>query len=366
MRYGRFQLAGFAPASGGGGGGGGEIPVPPEPPPEPPVLENDETVFDVEFVDWEIRENYCQLQIQVGRFVDQFDSITIDWGDGTVDHQTTYLAWHNYTAVGRYTIRIGREARWFRVWDCYAVTKQGQPLVARPQMWLRQWSDYLDSAEGSFCGWSDPSHGGLKGTLPRWGRSITTTYCCFEYCKDIEGPFPEWTDAITDACGTYQHVRLAGQIPEWGRNIVRCGFCYNDCQTVTGRFPAWPRNCVEFNACYNGCTGLYGEIPPWPECAEEIDSVFKGCTGAVGIIPKWPEAVKMLSGCYWDCPNLTGAWTDDPALLMPEEKVRYSPDSDYYRCYDVVTGCSDAVRSLFWDEPWGGTIPRPTPAPTGP
>ncbi len=97
----------------------------------------DETVFDVEFVDWEIRENYCQLQIQVGRFVDRYDSITIDWGDGTVDHQTTYLAWHNYTAVGRYTIRIGRECRWFRVWDCYAVTKEGRPLVARPQMWLR-------------------------------------------------------------------------------------------------------------------------------------------------------------------------------------------------------------------------------------
>ena len=94
--------------------------------------------------------------------------------------------------------------------------------------------------------------------------------------------------------------------------------------------------------------------------------MFKGCTGAVGIIPKWPENVKMVSGCYWNCPNLTGAWTDDPDLLMPEEKVRYSPDSDYYRCYDVVTGCSDAVRSLFWDRPWGGTIPRPTPAPTGP
>ena len=333
---------------------------------ERPLPWNDETVFDVAFVDWEIRENYCQLQIQVGRFVDKYDSITIDWGDGTIDHQTTYLAWHNYTAVGRFTIRIGRECRWFRVWDCYTVTKEGRPLVSRPQMWLHHWSDWLESAEGSFCGWSDPSHGGLKGTLPPWGRSITTTYCCFEYCRDLVGTFPEWTDAITDACGTYQHVKLAGSIPKWGKNIVRCGFCYNDCQAVTGRFPPWPRNCVEFNSCYNGCTGLHGEIPPWPECGEELDSVYKGCTGAVGIIPKWPENVKMVSGCYWDCPNLTGAWTDDPALLMPEEKVRYSPDSEFYRCYDVVTGCSDAVRSLFWDQPWGGTIPRPTPAPSGP
>ena len=56
---------------------------------ERPLPWNDETVFDVVFVDYEIRDNYCQLQIQVGRFVDKYDSITIDWGDGTIDHQTT-------------------------------------------------------------------------------------------------------------------------------------------------------------------------------------------------------------------------------------------------------------------------------------
>jgi hypothetical protein len=146
---------------------------------------NDETVIDVEFVDYEIRDNYCQLQIQVGRRTALFDSITIDWGDGTVDHQTTYLAWHNYRAVGRYTIRIGKECRWFRIWDCYTVTTDRRTLVSRPQMWLRQWGDDLDSAQGSFCGWSDSTHGGLKGTLPPWGKSLTNTYCCFEYCKDL-------------------------------------------------------------------------------------------------------------------------------------------------------------------------------------
>ena len=50
---------------------------------------------------------------------------------------------------------------------------------------------------------------------------------------------------------------------------------------------------------------------------------------------------------------------------MPEEKLRYSPDSNYYRCYDVVTECAEAVRGLFWDKNWGGTIPRPTPLPGG-
>ena len=329
---------------------------------ERPLHWNDETVFDVEFVDWEIRENYCQLQIQVGRFVNKYDSITIDWGDGTVDHQTTYLAWHNYTAVGRYTIRIGRECRWFRVWDCYTVTKQGQPLTSRPQMWLHHWSDWLESAEGSFCSWSNSAHGGLKGTLPPWGRSITTTYCCFEYCTDIEGKFPEWTDAITDACGTYQHCKLTGPLPKWGKNIERCGFCYYMCNTVEGRFLPWPERCVETASCYYGCTRLVGDVPPWPDCASELSYTYKDCPGLTGVVPPWPTAAHDLSGCYSNCTGLTGAWTDDPALLMPEEKLQ---DGWMNRSYDVVTGCSDAVRALFWDENWGGTIPRPIPLPTG-
>ena len=111
--------------------------------------------------------------------------------------------------------------------------------------------------------------------------------------------------------------------------------------------------------CFTNATGMHGEIPAWPECAESLDSAFEGCTGATGIIPKWPEAVKSVNYCYKGCTGLSGAWTDDPALLMPEEKLRNSPTSDYYRCYDVVTGCADAVRSLFWDKNWGGTIPRP-------
>ena len=32
----------------------------------------------------------------------------------------------------------------------------------------------------------------------------------------------------------------------------------------------------------------------------------------------------------------------------------------FCRCFGAVSGCADAVRSLFWDKDWGGTIPRPT------
>ena len=345
-----------------------DIPDVPDMPdtPEPPEVMLEDTSFDIAFVDYEIRDSYCQLQLHMTRFP-EYESVTVDWGDGTVEEWTDYLVWHNYRAVGRFTIRIGRQAKWFRLWDCYTVTTDRRVLTSRPQMWLNHWSDYLESCEGSFCGWSDPDHGGLCGTLPRWGWSTKDTFCCFQFCFDITGGFPEWTPNIVDATGTFDRCTgLAGEIPRWGENITDVSQCFCDCPGATGTIPPWPRNCVGFNSCYKGCTGLVGEIPPWPATAQELDSVYKDCAGLVGIIPPWPEGMTMCSGCYWNCAGLTGAWTDDPALLMPEEKVRYSPDSEYYRCYDVVTGCSDAVRSLFWDKHWGGTIPRPTPAPRGP
>ena len=171
----------------------------------------------------------------------------------------------------------------------------------------------------------------------------------------------------TDATGVFDGCRnLARPIPRWGENITKVAQCFQNCPGVRGRFPAWPRGCVELRSCYRNATGLYGAVPAWPDCAEELDSVFEGCTDATGDIPPWPSAMKSVNGCYRDCANLTGAWTDDPGELMPEERVRHSPDSTYYRCYDVVTGASDSLRALFWDKNWGGTIPRPTPAPKWP
>lgn len=373
MRYGRFQLAGLVPVgSGGGGGEPGEPDIPdvpgrpdvpsgPDEPVDPPEM-LEETVFDVSFVDYEIRDNYCQLQLHMTRFP-EYESVTVDWGDGTVEEWSDYFVWHNYRSVGKFTIRIGRQANWFRLWDCYTVTTDMRLLRSCPKMELHHWSDYLESCEGAFCGWSNNDHGGLVGTLPRWGRSIKKTYCCFQFCFDITGGFPEWTPAIEDACGTFDRCTgLAGVVPQWGENITCVRQCYCDCPGATGEFPPWPPNCTDFGSCYKNCTGMHGPIPPWPASGVLLGDAFAGCTGAFGSIPPWPEGITDLSGCYDGCENLTGAWTDDPAILMPEEKLQ---DGWMNRSYNVVSGCADSLRALFWDQNWGGTIPRPIPMPEG-
>ena len=327
---------------------------------------NPDTVFDISFEEYEIRDGYCQIQFRFTLLPGQA-SFTVDWGDGTVEQVSGYEAWHNYRSVGTFRVRLGPQLKWWRLWECYTVTGDGRPLVSRPRIRPICWSDTLESCSGTYCGWSQSDHGGVVGRVIPWGRSITSTFCCYQFCSDITGPFPAWTDTITDATGTFDRCRgLSGRIPRWGRNITKVAQCYCDCTGAVGCFPPWPARCTQFSSCYEGATGLHGIIPPWPSCGEELDSVFKGCIGAVGDIPPWPASMTWVNSCYKDCPNLTGAWTDDPAELMPEERVRASPDSNYYRCYDVVTGCSDSLRALFWDVNWGGTIPRPTPLPKWP
>lgn len=318
----------------------------------------DTTVVDVTIEEDEIDGGRCELHIDLKRRAGM-SFVTMDWGDGTVEAVGGFSPAHSYTRPGVFTLRIGSEAKWFRVMACYTFDGSGKRWISRPRMMLRRWGDWIESAEGSFCGWSNSRHGGLVGRVPPWGRSTSTTRCCYEACTDIEGAFPEWTDAVADATGTFQESSLSGRVPRWGANITLARYCYSNCPGASGPVPAWPAGCTEFAVCYRNCAALTGAVPEWPECGEVLDSTFEGCAGLSGTIPKWPEAMKSVSSCYKGCAGLTDAWTHDPALLMPEEKVRYSPDSGYYRCYDVVTGCADSLRALFWDRNWGGTIPRP-------
>lgn len=325
-----------------------------------------DSVFDITFAEYEIQEGYCQLQFRFRRRPG-FDAVVVDWGDGMIQEIDEDNAWHNFKSAGTFRVRFGPQLEWWRLWECYTVTGDGRPLVSRPRIRPIKWSDTLESCRGTYCGWTNSDHGGVVGHVIPWGRSITDTFCCYQDCRDLTGPFPAWTNKITDATGTFDHCTgLSGRIPKWGKNITAVSQCYSGCTGACGGFPKWPKNCVFLSSCFENATGLYGKIPEWPTCAQEINAVYSGCTGAIGEIPPWPRDMTWVNRCYKDCINLTGAWTNDPALLMPEERVRASPNSNYYRCYDVVTGCSDSLRALFWDLNWGGTIPRPTPLPEWP
>ena len=274
---------------------------------------NEETIFDIEFTDEHIVDGvYCQVQFSFTPLGGN-DAIGVDWGDGTKQDwpkAQTLLA-HNWDAKGRYRVRFDRRLKWFRFTTAYAIDAATRRIRAtvRHLVYPLQWGDFVESAQGTYCGWSGSREGrGIRGGIIPWGKSITTTFCCYERNPNLTGPIPKWGPSVTVCDGTYQH-----------------------------------------------CSGLVGKIPPWPKKAESCDQCYTS-TGVTGTIPAWPETMTSARMCYQDCKGLTGAWTDDPDLLMPERMNGQEgsvTDHDY-----VVKDASEGLRALFYED-WGGTRARP-------
>ena len=264
---------------------------------------NEETAFDIEFTDEHIVDGiYCQVQFEITPRAG-FDAVGVDWGDGTKQDwpKASRTMAHNWSARGRYRVRLDRRLKWFRFTTAYAIYTGTSNVraVVRPYVEPVAWGDFVESAQGTYCGWR-----GLRGKVPKWGKSITTAFCCYQGGTNLTGGFPKWGPSFTDCTGVY-----------------------------------------------DGCSGLGGTLPPWPKEMAKCDQCYQN-TLAEGAIPAWPANVESGRMCYKGCAALVGAWTDDPLLLMPETmngQEGYVTDHD-----DVVSGTGEALRALFYED-WGGT-----------
>ena len=327
--------------------------------PETPEEVHEYSEFDLVLTEGEVPTGgYLQLQMKMTARK-SYETVTIDWGDGKIESLSDYVIWHNYKASGRYRVKIGPEAAWWRLVDASSTDSSGSSKTARPQIFPVSWADTLESANGTYCGWNNSEHGGVQGTVIPWGKSLTDVTCCYQLCTDITGPFPEWTSTIKIATGAFDGCKnLTGKIPPWGKNMTDLNQVYCDCVGLTGSFPLWPRNAKTTSSCYKNVTGLVGTLPPWPECATDLSDTYNGAIGAQGAIPAWPATITNVNRCYKNCASLTSAWTENAAELMPEEKLKHPDDETYIQAEETVSGTSESLRALFYTTPWGGTKTR--------
>ena len=270
----------------------------------------EDTVFDLDFDDVEIPEGgYCQIQFNITPRAG-FDAVGVDWGDGTVQDwpKSQYTMAHNWTTPGHYRVKLDKRLKWFRFTTCWTVSG-GRSYRACPMIRPVQWGDFVESAQGTYCGMTGTREGrGIQGGIIPWGKSIRSTACCYERNPNLTGRFPKWGPSVTVCDGTYQY-----------------------------------------------CSGLGGKIPPWPKNAVSCDQCYLS-TAATGNIPAWPETVETARMCYQGCSGLTGAWTDDPDLLMPATINR---SEGMITGHDnVVKDAGESLRALFYED-WGGTRARP-------
>ena len=208
-------------------------------------------------------------------------SVTVDWGDGTTDTIANSTS-ASHTYTAGGTFRVRVSDDLWSLRACYS-----DHVVA-----FRRWGDSMVYSDETFRNCCN-----LAGWIPRWGKSITDCYKTYPYCQKLVGPIPPWTPAITNVFSTYYNSRnLQGTIPEWGENTIVCWAVYSFDTKLTGTIPKWPKACTTSNWCYEST-------------------------------------------------RFTGAWTDDPAELMPTNITSHA---------NCVVDASDALRALFYSD-WGGT-----------
>ena len=157
---------------------------------------NEETAFDIEFTDEHIVDGiYCQVQFEITPRAG-FDAVGVDWGDGTKQDwpKASRTMAHNWSARGRYRVRLDKRLKWFRFTECWTVAN-GRTYASRPLLRPVQWGDFVESAQGTYCGWTGTREGrGIRGGIIPWGKSITSTFCCYERNPNLTGPFPKWVE----------------------------------------------------------------------------------------------------------------------------------------------------------------------------
>ena len=186
--------------------------------------------------------------------------------------------------------------------------------------------------------------------LPEWPQNVNCLSYVFAGCTSLRGEIPQvWPDSLErihrvfDGCS-----RVTGHLPEkWGDNLADSMEAFRNCTGLTGSVPQWGNGKITTTTrMYAFCTGLTGPVPEWGENMTSASVTFYGCSGLTGNIPKWGKNLKDVSYCFGlNCKNLTGAWTSDPAELMPTNITSHG---------DCVSGASAALRALFYSD-WGGT-----------
>ena len=120
------------------------------------------------------------------------------------------------------------------------------------------------------------------------------------------------------------------------------------CRNLTGPIPRWPQGATGVDEAYEGCHNLTGKIPAWTDkitSCRYTYSLYKPVSSLTGPIPKWGKSMRSVASCYSGRSDLTSAWTDDPAELMPTNITSHG---------NCVIDTSDALRALFYSD-WGGT-----------
>ena len=183
-----------------------------------------------------------------------------------------------------------------------------------------------------------------------WGDGTASTHTSSpaSHAYVVDGSF---VVKISDDISVFNLSTYADSRPfvtaalRWGDSLTSASDAYKSCSGLTGFVPRWGANITSTLNAYYACSGLTGEIPAWNDKITNATYTYWRCSGLTGEIPAWNDKITGASCTYMYCTGLKGAWTDDPALLMPTNITSHR---------NCVMRTSGSLRALFYSD-WGGT-----------
>ncbi len=301
-------------------------------------------------------------------------SMTVDWGDGTVETYTSTNAvenscpTHQYATAGEYTIRMesddfSRLYIWEKMWE-----KELEYYIAT----LKSINEPLPQIAGVHARWynADTEEEGI-------GDIDNSFYQCFYGCSSLQsipsGLFDKNT-AATSFDGCFYGCSSLQSIPAglFNNNTAVTSFyaCFTDCTSIQSIPSGLFDNNAEvtsFDICFDNCSSLQS-IPAGLFDKNTAVTDFYYCFGNCSSLQSIPSglfdkntAATSFDGCFYGCSSLqsipAGLFANNTAVTdfgfcfydcsSLADFTLHIGSSSVSSCIDFVTYKSGTTRTIY-------------------
>lgn len=239
-------------------------------------------------------------------FTSSTAAITVDWGDGTADSNST----HTYSSPGTYQILVESSD-----WSATTMTTSSGSVTSSNNPQLYYFRNTLVSVDSPF--YSAPANQTFSYAF----------YQCTKLTSLPEEMFAECTSSSSFAyCfyGCSSLTSIPANLFKGCNSAASFSYCFYGCSSLTSISGSAFDGCTgatNFGFCFHGCSSLQ-TVPEhlFDSCTgvTNFESLFRGCTNLQGLpaeIFRYNTLVTTMGGMFWSCMHLQS---------IPEDLVRYN------------------------------------------
>lgn len=160
-------------------------------------------------------------------------SLTVNWGDGTIDSNQT----HTYTTAGNYQVKITGTITSLS-FSSSTINDMQMISLTLPSITSLSFENICTK---------------MTGSIPEIPSGLTTGYNMFRNCSKLTGNIPDFPDSLTYGYGMfYECNQLTGSIPPLPSNLTSGFYMFRYCSGLTGTAPPKPSGLTSYTKMFSG------------------------------------------------------------------------------------------------------------------